>query len=488
MNPDSMPSRGSGLSQSSQRDILVHISQCPTLFHLIRTGKILQEDLTGNINRFIFVAFHSLLDTSTTFSEPIPKFLLQKELVEMCRAGEILPEEVPRLSAEVEEIYSSPISPAFFDEPYIMSMVRRQRMVGAIGAAAGGDVDPVEFHRSVAKIINESAVGKAGDEETGMLDRISDEEAESLMPQAGVEKIPLGIPSLDFRLNGGLAPRKSGMLCAYTGVGKSAWTTHTAWSSARAAFPTLIFSTELGKEEFYRRTLANALNVSYQVIEHGARDSSGQPIDRTDLNRALNNTKRQMMERHESIRVGLSMLQIVRMPDATVDDYVRKVLEVSSQFMDRFGIPLRAVFLDWLDKMQPIRIRGKDPALRHYLAAISQEVADFGKANNLVTWMTTQANDKAAGQAKVGLSANNESRAKANPVALYIGLGTTEEDKSNRIWHATVDKNRDGQTFSMRILGDLDHQRFGDLSEEMAAAGPPPGLRIREQRRQQARN
>ena len=137
-----------------------------------------------------------------------------------------------------------------------------------------------------------------------------------------------------------------------------------------------------------------------------------------------------------------------------------------------------------LDGASPI----KDPALRHYLAAISQEVADCVKANNLVTWMTTRANDKAAGQAKVGLSANNESRAKANPVALYIGLGTTEEDKSNRIWHATVDKNRDGQTFSMRILGDLDHQRFGDLSEEMAAAGPPPGLRIREQRRQQARN
>lgn len=487
MKTVSKPSGGTGLSQSAQRDVLAHLALCPQLFHLVRSGKVLQEDINGNLHRFLFVAIHGILDTALSFAEPIPKFLINKELAELVRSGDILREEVPMLMEEIEKLYSSPLSPSFYDESHIMSLVRRQRIAAAVGNAAQNGVDDaVEFQRVVSRIISESTIS-AGDEETGMLDLLPDHEVFQMLPQAGIEKIPTGIPSLDYRLNGGLAPRKSGMICAFTGVGKSAVTTSFAWGSAQAGFPSLIFSTELGKEEFYRRLMSNVLNVSYSLIEHGARDSRGNLIDREVLNRALNNTRRQMMEEHESIRTGLSMINIVRMADATIDDYKRKAIEVSHKCMDRFGVPLRAVYIDWIDKMQPMKIRGKDPALRHFLASISQEIDDFGKEQGFATWMTTQANDSAEGKAKVGMTAVNESRAKVHPVSIFLGLGTTEQDKANGIWHLTADKYRDGTTFSLRVRGDLDHQRFSDLTAEQMAE-PAPGIRIREQRRRGAQH
>ena len=480
-------SRPPDFTPATQLVTLAHLARCPGHYHLVRGGKVRILDFSTTFHQLIFSAINEILDRSPTFSDPTPKVLVTKMLKEGYRDGDILREELIPLQKTVDSLYDIPLIPGFFCEEMILRLVRTQRMKQAIAKAAEkGDVDPVEFQQTVSRIVVESSY-KSGNSQTGSLDQMTPERSLSMLPQAGMEKLPTGIPVLDRMLHGGLAPRKSGMICAYTGVGKSAFAVQAAWGSAQSGAPVLIFSTELGEDEFYRRLLSRAFGISYELIEHGGVGPDGRALERNRLNAAIDERKRRMMAEHVSLREAFSRINIVRMPDATIDEYRRVVSDEMERCKERFKMPLRLVIIDWLDKMTPVRLRGKNPELRHFLGAISQEVDDFGREMDIATWLTTQANDAASGMAKVTMKSLNESRSKAHPSSLFLGLGTTDEDKESGIWHVTCDKNRDGRTFSVRIRGDLDHQTFTDLSAEQMTAeqsrAAAPGVVLRQQRR-----
>lgn len=137
--------------------------------------------------------------------------------------------------------------------------------------------------------------------------------------------------------------------------------------------------------------------------------------------------------------------------------------------------PPKMLVVDWLlcldedmTKFDPKAMRDKE--MRHKLQRYSDELSKrIARKYQVAVWATHQADAKAENVEVVTTKHSAEGKSAAWKCSVYLGVGTTLEQREKGIFTVTASKTRDGQTFTTKIHGALDQQRFESNDEEGSA-------------------
>ncbi len=278
------------------------------------------------------------------------------------------------------------------------------------------------------------------------------------------ETIPTGIRVLDRKLSGGGLGRKEyGILCAYSGVGKTSMALNFAWGAARhrhkACFATLELDTHKCKERLY----SLIADYDYDAIRYGRMP---QQTREECWNEAVCRVRQRAEEFANYIQLWDFSQEVCTI--SILEEWVKR--EISEDPSN----PPKVLFIDWLlcldEDMKTFKPGDmKNSEVRHKLQRYSQEITKrLAIKYQLAVWATHQADAKAENSDIVTTKHSAEGKSAAWKCSVFLGIGTTLENREKGLFTATASKTRDGQTFSVPIRGVLARQRFESMDEEGA--------------------
>jgi hypothetical protein len=151
---------------------------------------------------------------------------------------------------------------------------------------------------------------------------------------------------------------------------------------------------------------------------------------------------------------------------STLEDWLRR------EIAEDPSNPPKMLVVDWLlcldEDMRTFNpSQMKDKEVRHKLQRYSDELSKrIARKYQIAVWATHQADAKAENTEVVTTKHSAEGKSAAWKCSVFLGVGTTLEQREKGIFTVTASKTRDGQTFSTKIRGHLAQQRFESDDEE----------------------
>lgn len=238
--------------------------------------------------------------------------------------------------------------------------------------------------------------------------------------------VPVGITSLDHKLEGGVVPGTLNVVCALTGEGKSSLMIHIAQTAAALGHPVVIFHSEMDSQRDYLPRLTSWI--------------TGTPYSQNP--------------RHESQHDYLTLINLVDLRKHLGQELnvIRKHIHDLKTRQNQTPV----IIVDSIDGIGGDRIQ---------LDQLAQYLTNLAESEDVIVWTTSQANDGARESKTVKVEHLRDSRGKAFPCSLFIGLrkcGESEEDGNAVL---TIDKNRQGKRFQLRCRVHFESQRFSDVDD-----------------------
>jgi len=388
-------------------------------------------------------------------------------LAEMAKSGQITREEIQDVEDVLDEIGEVSLHPTLIME-MIPRFVAYQRTRREILGVSEGDLDsPESIAGNLTSIYRRARAMSSGqgDRPTRAMDLL-----QTFLPNDDKEVIGVGLDSVDSMLGGGLPVGQAGMICAYTGYGKSSFGLHICQRNARIRKHSTFFSFEMPAEQLMCRYVSSLIGYPYDLIWKG--DYTGVK-SRTQINEEVQEELERRIDSDATIRNALEFLDICEIIDRT------------------------PTFLDVEAKLEKLREEGKDPKLavadyleimglpqtkefdaankdtRDKIGEMSKQLTSVFGSQRVAGWILTQANDEGNKNTAPGLTAARDSRKKNDPISIWCSLGGSEAQLSEGIFNFRCAKNRDGDKFKIKIRGDGATQTFYDYDQnsDMPAVG-----------------
>lgn len=455
-----------------QMRLLANILRAPEFRSHLLQGTLYQQDLDVPCHR-------AILQAATTFASEngealsrgsagaIPPELLNQVLLSLINTGEISKSEIPAIDDALDVIYGMRL-----DTPVMLAIlptfIQYQRTRRALNEAYGRpDFTPGDVFAEVEKI--RADVGMMSSDETVIHDPSN---PRTSLPSDTEPPIPLGIDSLDARLDGGIKRRKVVMICAYTGYGKTAFGLNVCWRNSEGrglygstGLRSVFVTAEMPYQECMCRYYSMLLAYPFSIIWKGENIEGGR--DRETVNRDIENV---IENRVQTDPTAARSMANFRVWDYSTKALTPSMLDRQLAAQQEAGTPVDVMTIDYIDKMILAPTKENDTFRkdrRQELGKISADIEQLAIKYNCLILVLTQSNDEGARKSGVRMTSSRDARLKNDPVSLWIGLGASEQDRANNIMRATIDKNRDGATFSMNLSTRLDIQRFNDYTEDV---------------------
>ena len=430
--------------------------RCPRLVRYLIDGKVIEADFPVGIHKAVF---NAALEVLRVIGNRLPENGIQQTslmhpLQLMLANGIIMAEEVEALSTLLFQMYSEVLQPDFY-ESSVSSYLAERRATIAL-SRQGILNNPLELAESLMETVLGSRIDR--NEAISPLLNISLERPE--------EVVPTGLVSIDQCMNGGLGKGRSGMLCGFTGIGKTSFAVNIGWGAAEQGFQARIATLELTAHEVNKRLYSRVARYDYSRIQFG---------DAPDMPDALSYDEIEEEVRSRIHQFGGNSLGNIKVYDLTgevatvplIEDFLRRDAEA--------GTPVDMLVVDWLECLElPVGKRGKSiqdipvKELRHKIEKIAGDLTAMAVRQNIAVWIMTQSDFAAEGKSRVTMSNKSEAKGASRKVSWFLGLGMSPEDERNGIIHVTASKARNGRVFSTRLTRSLDQQRFDSLDVGVA--------------------
>jgi len=434
-----------------QEFLTAHIIRCPRHLPLLERTLISPEDFDFNHCRILLQAAIGILRIQGPgrSRQGIPQQTLLQHLGMMARAKAIRDDEFPAVASLVQKCYAIQLAADYY-LPQVEKFLGESRIFKELQKCSL--TNPESIPHVLQSTLDRSRLSQRGAAKPLM----------NLKRSQPRVMVPTGISVIDENLDGGHAKKELGILCAFTGLGKTSLGINFCWGGAQRGFRTALASLELDEEKCMERTYSLIARYPYNMIR-GIRDSSNQHISQDQMWDEVHHLVSQnAMGRENNLDIWDFSKDICSI--STLSDWIHRDQDQNPDH------PLDMLVVDW------ILMLGENPAnfnasklsgteVRHKLQRYTDELAKLALKENLALWATHQADPKAEGKAKITVSNSAEGKSAAWRASVYLGVGATEDDRRDGIFTVTASKTRDGKNFCKRIRARLDQQRFEDYNE-----------------------
>ena len=335
-----------------------------------------------------------------------------------------------------------------------------RRMVATSDEIATAAFNPGD--RSVADILNDAQqklfdVGVVrGQQEavalgsllSGYLDRIND-----LATGVTVPGVKTKIPSLDWRLGGGLKPGKLIVIAARPSVGKSALALQIARTFAEQAIPVGVFSMEMEREEVLERFVSQVGEVDLGHLITGKLSDAEWPA----LTDAVE-------------KVNLLPVFIDDQPGLGAGELQAKARRLKRS--EKLGL----VVVDYLQLMSASSHKAKD-SRHHQIEELSRGLKTLAKQLSVPLIVLSQLSREVEKRTnkRATLADLKESGAIEEDADIVILLSDDAEELETgaKVIHCEVAKNRGGQKGWFKLAFEGRYQRFKELARSVDAPSRP---------------
>lgn len=397
----------------------------------------------------ITAALNVLQNSGNAVPDGIAQSALMIPLRGMVLANIVRPEELDALANMVQFIYSTDLAPEYFEQT-LRSFLEEQRSLRVLRDANLNA--PGSLASSLSRAVQSAHIGRR--EATSPL----------VNPTIGEEEqtIPCGLEAIDGPMRGGLGRKRGGMICAFTGVGKTSLGLNFAWGAARQGYQARFCTLELPEDEISKRLMSLVARYSYERIQFGDRDRQ---------------MTREMIQEEVRQRIAINagdMVGNIKVYDMSDETGTVPLIEEYLIRDEEAGCPADMLVVDWLECLEiPSVGQKKDMAsavlqmpvkeLRHKLEKTAGDLVELAVRRNLSMWVLTQSDFKAEGKSKVTLSNKSEGKGSSRKMSWYLGVGMSPEDEQNNIVHVSAGKARNGRLFNTQLRRALHEQRFESL-------------------------
>jgi len=447
-----------------QERIAAHFVRCPRLLRLLLNGKVVQEDFDFPVIRAVILAATTIVKLQRTVESGIPIGILMDQLAMMRRAGGILETELPALGQLVSNIYRGDISEDYYYPTKVELFIGNQRIQKSLSEASSHNIQalPHELSRKLesARISQHQSISPLSD----------------FKRTAKTVPVPTGLRSIDEAMNGGLGRKEYGILCAYTGVGKTTLGLNFGWGAALQGHKVCFATLELDEEKCRERLYSLVGRYPYNTIR------SGDP----NHNKSDDEIWREVEEavsRNGGVRnpiTGKRPIENFKLWDfssetcsiGTLEEWTQREIEEDPNHAPSLLIIDWLLCLDERPGFDPRKM--KDDQMRHKLQRYSDEISKgLARKYNLAVWATHQADAKAEGQDRITMQHAAEGKSVGWKCSAFLGVGASEESRRDGIFTVNASKMRDGRLFSVKIKGCLDEQRFENYVESSSFSNLP---------------
>ena len=471
-----MAIESSGLyPKSFQQSLLGHILRCPRLLRQLSDSRIGSDDFPIGIHKAILNAGAEVLRVAGSVPDNgVTYDALMNPLRAMILAQTLVRDEHTPLIDCLQYIFGMELQPEYYENAmagYLME-VRSQRVLNAPSVIA----DPAALVSHLSRVVETSRSGRRVVANPLLDVQIGDYQ----------NPVPCGLQCIDGPMHGGLDKGRTGIICGFTGLGKTAvglqFTLGAASLGFRARFATL----ELPLHEIRQRAYANAAHYDYNSIQYAYQSQAATEEEREAEKEA--NRLRVQAEVAERIRERMGdTINNFGIYDFAGDTCTVTSLEQMIIDDEHAGNPLDMLVVDWLELVDLPVYDTKNQSraqqvlalpireLRHKLEEVTKKLAQLSVRHNLAMWILTQADFKAEGQSIVGLGNKSEGKGVSRHVSWFLGFGMSEDDRraneGRGICHCHAGKGRNGAGFTARVRRMLHEQRFESmetLEEEQA--------------------
>jgi replicative DNA helicase len=406
-------------------------------------------------------------------NEEIAYEFLVSILAGLVQSGELTENEIPDVEDALDLVYDVTLCPQLL-EGRISGFIESQRVREEINrnAAAGQIANTASFLDRLNQI-SEDALGVNTQNQQRSFTAMT--HALTSLPTEDGDMLTTGLDSLDAMMGGGVKRKKSGMICAYTGFGKSAYGLQICRKGAEQGSVCRFSTHEMTREECMNRFLSAFLQYDYGLIWKG---DQSMPVEarrtREEINDEVARLFAARLESNDHARLCAQNFGIWDFHDVSC---TVEMLERQLVWERENGTPVDILVIDYIDKLvlpntEAFSVENQDR--RVALGKISQQIEELAIKMDMVIWSLTQANDEGRKKNYPTLTSTRDSKLKNDPCSFWFGLGGTEQKREReRTMTVRCDKNRDGPTFNIEIRTDLATQRFLDFE-----AGDAVGERI----------
>ena len=437
------------LDKAQQEVMLAHIIRCPMFYTFVSSGRITQDDFDWVYLRAAFQCLVGVITIqgSDDHAATIEAMMDQYKMIR--NAAALSPPEEDQVLNFFVYAFNLSVSPAYYRGKLedFLGQMRVYREVRKLKAPDWRTVsDKIQTVAFSAKL-------SAGRPYNPL----------SSYEQTPVnDTVPTGIRTLDRNLpGGGLGRKEYGILCAYTGVGKTTLGINFCWGAARARRKACLATLELDKYKCQERLFSLVGDYDYDAIRYGR-----VPLQTREecWEEACQRVRERGGEFADYIQIWDFSQEVCSI--STLEEWVKR--EIAEDPTN----PPQMLVIDWLlcldedvKTFRPGEMRDKE--VRHKLQRYSSEISKrLAIKYQMAVWATHQADAKAEGVEIVTTKHSAEAKSAAWKCSVFLGVGTTLEQRDQGIFTATASKTRDGRTFSKQIRGRLDRQIFESIDEE----------------------
>jgi len=444
------------LTRDFQIKLIVHLAKDPALFAKVRP--LLQlSDLDLSACQLIWeslIRFHDQFNRLPHFDTLQSHVLYVLQNVDGATLTRMLPEEYPALAHVMSEISGTAVLDSEYYYsclPAYLKSIRISRATESFGGLHAGQ--NAEQFISVVRDIDESVKVDTGIKIDGMLTN-----PEPRFHQDSMIRIPTMLPILNDKIDNGLGRGECGMIVACPGVGKTTGLINFLDGCVASGKHALFLTLELTAVRIKHRYQAITAGIPAQYFKR--------PV--TEWPEALLRMYDAVLDPIQNPMITYPSIVDLSKSAPTIAQINETVSMWKEQCYKNGGDPDKecvAVFVDWLDKIDPRGIarcttQTKDDRM---LTLTSEALAEVGRKQNVAMWTATQANRDGDGREKLDMRHTAYAYHKHDAMDLSIGFGVvdaaelpvgpadTNENACSRSLIGNIMKNRDNPTGSFEF-------------------------------------
>lgn len=420
-------------------------------------------DLTGcKLLYEILVDYHNQFEKLPSFD--ILVLEVERKLSNPAQSKvQVLPEELESLGIILDRVNTAMNLDAEYFKVHIPGYVKHVR--GAKLIAAHVQNRSSNMDELVEQMVQIHVTTNVGTDDLKIVN--ASEELYPVLSEEDLKKVGFGISELEKRTARGLRTGGLGMVTACSGVGK----TNTLLNFARGAvwqgYRPLFFTLELSRARIIHRYTAMISCIRAGLFELPMRDW---PDEELELYSFVTSPSFKYFGMMDVIDMSTRSIYTVEAIDKYINDWL---ISVEKRFGSEGLRQCKAVYVDWLDKIQP-GPKHKYMKSWEYLPKFLEELGNIARRYDIALWTATQATRDADGAAQVKQKHTSYSFHKNDALDIGIGvspvaapvqplaqdIGTTFKQDAgkatmlvdcNKSLNYNVNKNRDSETCDVML-------------------------------------
>jgi replicative DNA helicase len=237
--------------------------------------------------------------------------------------------------------------------------------------------------------------------------------------------IPTGLARLDSFMSGGLRLKELGMIAAVTGVGKTTAQINFMCNAIRHGHRCLFFTLELPAVTILHRFMAISAHIHMRSFDIDF--ETWQPVDKLKYDTIINPEYNPYIGYEHLIEAGGRALSM-----ADIETGI-KMWQDNTQAQCGKGHECRAVYVDWLDKIDSTAFERQGRNDASILQNMTAALADIAARCNVSIWTATQGTRSAVGVPVLDPRHVAQAFHKCDALDMGVGIAPQTTDAAHEI-------------------------------------------------------